>query len=59
MSARNGDKSRFGRQRKQKIARRLELRKLQPAGAAAAQSGKPDGVPAGSAEQVVSPAPAE
>jgi hypothetical protein len=29
MSARNGDKSRFGRQRKQKIARREVLRKLQ------------------------------
>jgi hypothetical protein len=28
MSARNGDKSRFGRQRKQKIARREVLRKL-------------------------------
>jgi hypothetical protein len=28
MSARNGDKSRFGRQRKQKIARRLVLRQL-------------------------------
>jgi hypothetical protein len=31
MSARNGDKSRFGRQRKQKIARRLELRGLKAA----------------------------
>jgi hypothetical protein len=28
MSARNGDKSRFGRQRKQKIQRRVELRAL-------------------------------
>jgi hypothetical protein len=28
MSARNGDKSRFGRQRKRKIARRLKIREI-------------------------------
>jgi hypothetical protein len=30
MSARNGDKSRFNRQRKQKIARRKRTQELQP-----------------------------
>jgi hypothetical protein len=46
MSARNGDKSRFGRQRKQKIRRRVELRALRPqkpvAGEAAAPGSQPE-----------------
>jgi hypothetical protein len=31
MSARNGDKARFGRQRKEKIARRVRMRALREA----------------------------
>jgi len=44
MSARNGDKSRFHRERKQKIARRKRTLELlaRPANALAASARKPD-----------------
>ena len=44
MSARNGDKSRFHRERKQKIARRKRIHELlvSPANARAASARKPD-----------------
>ena len=44
MSARNGDKSRFHRERKQKIARRKRTHELmeRPANARAAQSRTPE-----------------
>jgi hypothetical protein len=43
MSARNGDKSRYNRQRKQSIARRKRSQKLMEH---AAKAGKPDGASA-------------
>lgn len=55
MSARNGDKSRFGRQRKQKIARRVVLRALRtpdPAPAGTVAGSEPVGALASAARLV-------
>jgi len=45
MSARNGDKSRFGRQRKAKIQKRVELRALRAQRPAAEAPKQPEQVP--------------
>ena len=58
MSARNGDKSRFGRQRKQKIERRVVLRALRARMPAAETAASPSEAPAGVLEEAIPAEPA-